>query len=72
VVRSVIGPGVVVGRGARVEGSVVWERSRIGADARVQGSIVAGAVLPPDAVVHAAIVTPGRPARVVPLAGPAR
>jgi mannose-1-phosphate guanylyltransferase len=72
VVRSVIGPGVVVGRGALVEGSVIWERSRIGADARVRGSIVAGAVLSPDAVVHAAIVTPGRPPRVASLAGPAR
>lgn len=69
VARSVIGPGAVVGRGARVEGSVIWERSRIGADARVIGSIVAGAAVPPAAVIRSAIVTPGRPPRFAPLAG---
>ena len=58
-----------MGEGAVVEGSVVWERSRIGAGARVLGSIVAGAALPADAVVRDAIVTPGRPARRQPLEG---
>jgi mannose-1-phosphate guanylyltransferase len=72
IARSVIGAGAVVGRGAVIEDSVVWERSRIGAGARVHGSIVAGGALPAHAVVQAAIVTPGRPARRHPLAGAAR
>lgn len=69
VVRSVVGAGVVVGAGARVEDSVVWERSRIAAGVVVQGSIVAGTAI--TAPVAGAIVTPGRPPRVQPLAGTA-
>ncbi len=72
IARSVIGAGAVVGREAVIEDSVIWERSGIGAGTRVSGSIVAGATLPAQSVVREAIVTPGRPPRVEPLAGPAR
>ena len=39
--RSVLGPGVTVGRQARVEDSVAWEEARIAPGAFVRGSIVA-------------------------------
>jgi NDP-sugar pyrophosphorylase family protein len=72
VVRSVIGPGAVVGAGAVIEDSVIWERSTVGADAEVRGSVVAGAAVRAGASLRDSIVTPGRPARVWPLAEPAR
>jgi mannose-1-phosphate guanylyltransferase len=72
IARSVIGAGASVGPGAVVEDSVLWERSRIGASSSVRGSIVAGAALSAGSAVQAAIVTPGRPARVRPLLEPGR
>lgn len=41
VTRSIVGAGVVVGEGAHVAGSVLWDRVRVGAGARVRGSILA-------------------------------
>ena len=39
--RSVVGAGAVVGEGAELVGSVLWDGVRVGAGARVRGSILA-------------------------------
>jgi NDP-sugar pyrophosphorylase family protein len=39
--RSIVGPGCVIGDGARVVGSVLWDRVRVGARASVTGCILA-------------------------------
>jgi len=69
-VRCVVGRGSVVGEGARLAGSVLWENVRVGRDCVVEGSILAsGARLREGERVEDAIVMPagrGR-RRILPL-----
>ena len=66
VAPAVVGAGCVIGAGARVEGSVLWDGVVVGADATVRSSIVAsGVAIGPGAnlngaiVAHDATVVPG-------------
>jgi mannose-1-phosphate guanylyltransferase len=61
VTRSVVGAGALVGEGAVVSGSVLWEGAQVGHRARVSGSIVAtGARVDEGETVERAVVLPAR------------
>ena len=57
--RSIVGAGTVVGEGAEVVGSVLWDRVRVGAGARVRGSILAtGSRVEPQEKVEGLMMLP--------------
>jgi NDP-sugar pyrophosphorylase family protein len=59
IARSIVGAATVVGEGAEVTGSVLWEGVRVGAGARVRGSILAtGTRVEPRALVENLIMLP--------------
>ena len=61
ITRSIVGARVVIGRGARVEGSVVWDGAWIGEGARVRNAILTrGARVPPGVEVRGGVVMGSR------------
>jgi mannose-1-phosphate guanylyltransferase len=64
---TVLGEGCSVAEGARIEGSVLWERVDVGAAAVLRGCVIgadarigAGAIIGPDAVIESgAVIPPG-------------
>jgi NDP-sugar pyrophosphorylase family protein len=64
ITRSVVGAGAVVGEGAEVAGSILWDRVRVGDRARVRGSILAtGSRVEARGAVEGLMMMPAAPLR---------